>query len=51
MKPPPEEALFKRFTLASGNTYAPHFGKGGRVIVKTEADATELQREGWTRET
>jgi hypothetical protein len=51
MKPPEGEALFKSFTLSSGNTYAPNFVKGGRVIVKIEADAIELEREGWTRET
>jgi hypothetical protein len=50
MVPPPGEALFKRFTLASGNAYSPNFVRGGRVIVKCEADAIELQREGWSRE-
>jgi hypothetical protein len=50
MVPPPDEALFKRFTLSSGNTYFPNFRHGGRVIVKTEADAAELLREGWTLE-
>jgi hypothetical protein len=51
MIPPPGEALFKQFTLASGNTYAPAFHKGGQVTVKTEADAIELEREGWSRKT
>jgi len=51
MVPPPDEALFKQFTLASGRTYRPNFNRGGRVTVNLEADAVELQREGWSRET
>jgi hypothetical protein len=51
MTPPPGEALYKQFTLASGNTFRPNFGRGGRVMVNFEDDAIELQREGWTRET
>ena len=51
MMPPPDEAIFRNFTLTSGNSYAPSFGLGGRVIVKSEADAAELEREGWTRKT
>jgi hypothetical protein len=50
MVPPPDEAVFKQFTLSSGRTYRPSFGLGGRVIVNLEADAVELQREGWIRE-
>jgi len=50
LTPPDDDAIYKSFTLASGNTYRPNFRKGGRVIVSCEADAIELQREGWTRE-
>jgi hypothetical protein len=50
MVPPPDEALFKQFTLSSGRTYRPNFARGGRVTVDLEADAAELQREGWSRE-
>jgi hypothetical protein len=51
MIPPPGEALFKKFTLSSGVTYFPDFHRGGQVVVDIEADAIELEREGWSRKT
>ena len=51
MTPPPGEAIFKQFTLASGVTYSPAFHRGGDVVVRIEADAIELEREGWSRKT
>jgi hypothetical protein len=51
MVPPPGEALFKNFTLASGVSYRPNFSRGGQVAVNLEADAIELEREGWQNAT
>jgi hypothetical protein len=51
MLPPPGEALFKSFTLSSGVTYSPNFSRGGQVVVNLEADAIELEREGWQNAT
>jgi hypothetical protein len=47
MNPPPGEALYKQFTLASGNTFRPNFSRGGEVTVHIEGDFLELLREGW----
>ena len=49
MTPPIGEAPFKTFKLSSGLTYSPDFHRGGRVVVNNEADAIELEREGWSR--
>jgi len=51
MIPPPDEAVFKTFALSSGVVYRPDFSRGGRVTVNLEADAIELEREGWSRDT
>jgi hypothetical protein len=51
MIPPPGAALFKSFVLGSGVTYSPAFHRGGELIVSIEADAIELEREGWSRKT
>jgi hypothetical protein len=39
---------FKRFKLSSGREIRPDFSKGGIVVV-TEAEAIELEAEGWKR--
>lgn len=47
--PPANAALYKRFTLSSGQTYEPNFARSGEVQVNCEQDARELEGEGWTR--
>lgn len=51
MMPPVDDAPFKKFTLNSGVTYSPNFRRGGEVVVAIEADAVELEHEGWSRAT
>lgn len=51
MMPPPHEAPYKRFTLSStGREVRPNFAKDGLVVAETEAEAAELEAEGWTRQ-
>lgn len=48
---PPNEAPYKRVTLNSGTTYRPRFHKdGASITVDDEADAQQLEREGWRRD-
>jgi hypothetical protein len=49
LTPPQGQAPFKRFTLHSGLTVFPNFDQGGKVRVPDEADAQELEKEGWQR--
>lgn len=47
---PDDAAVFRRITLSSGHTVRPRFSEHATtVIVAAEADAVELEAEGWTR--
>lgn len=47
---PTDHAVFRSFVLSSGRTVRPIFSEHGiEAIVSDEADAHELQREGWKR--
>lgn len=47
--PPAGLAPYRSITLSSGNIARPDFARGGTVIVQGDADAVELESEGWTR--
>ena len=49
LTPPEGQAPFKHFKLHSGLTVFPNFDQGGKVRVPDEADAQELEKEGWMR--
>ena len=50
LSPPKGQAPFKSFALHSGLTVFPDFANGGKVRVQDEADAAELEQEGWKRD-
>lgn len=48
--PPEGQGLFRQIPLSSGTIARPVFALGGRVTVESEADARELELEGWIRQ-
>jgi hypothetical protein len=47
---PPGETVFRKFTLSSGRECRPIFYHLGiEVTVETDAEACELESEGWRR--
>jgi hypothetical protein len=50
LTPPPGQAAYREFQLSTGAVVQPDFTNGSRVAVASEADAVELENEGWLRE-
>jgi hypothetical protein len=49
MKPPPGHAVYKKFRLVTGVWHRPDLLNGGQLTLRHEADALQLEREGWTK--
>jgi hypothetical protein len=50
LRPPLDgSAPFRQFQLTSGTVVRPDFAQGGLVTLEKEADAIEMEKEGWRR--